>query len=301
MSLRTRLYAWWEGYDLSALKRKDDSEDRQEGAAPVPAKAAVGMNRWGKPLWSATRMEVAERLWGSGFVTPGGNDHVPYLVKPMGLNPAMSVLDLSAGLGGTSRAMAAKYGCWVTGLESSPLLAKEGMQRSFKEGLEKKAPIEAYDPERFSYSKRVDAILYKEGMFAVRDKDQLFDGIEVALKPRGHLLLTDYILAPDAKRGVIEAWTDKEPLEPNLWSLERMQNAFAQRNLDLRIAEDMTDTHRHLILVAIQSFAHYLEQYALTHETKVSVVDEIELWARRVAALEAGLRCYRFYALKPAE
>ncbi|WP_051341505.1 methyltransferase domain-containing protein [Azospirillum halopraeferens] len=304
VSLKTRLYAWWEGYDLSALKRRqgDDGRDHAGQAPPASGKAAAaGMNRWGKPLWSATRIEVAERLWGTGFTTPGGNDHVPYLVKPLGLNPAMSVLDLSAGLGGTSRAMASKYGCWVTGLESTALLAKEGMERSFREGLEKKAVIEAYDPEHFSYSKRVDAILYKEGLFSVQDKEQLFDGMEMALKPRGHLLLTDYILAGDTKRDVIEGWADKEPLEPNLWSLERMQNAFAQRNLDLRIAEDMTDTHRHLILVALQAFAGYLEQYALTHETKVAVMDEIELWVRRVAALDAGLRCYRFYAIKPAE
>ncbi|HYG91796.1 MAG TPA: methyltransferase domain-containing protein [Azospirillum sp.] len=302
LSLKTRLYAWWEGYDLSGLKGRKGAADEAAAQARARGKAPeVGQNRWGKPLWSATRIEVAERLWGKGFSTPGGADHITYLVKPMGLNPAMSALDLSAGLGGASRTMAAKFGCWVAGLEASPLLAKEGMERSHMAGLEKRAPIEAYDPEHFSFSKRVDAIIYKEGLFTVRDKDQLFDGIEMVLKPRGHLVLTDYIVDPKSNREALAAWADKEPLEPNLWSLEQMQNAFAQRNLDLRIAEDITDTHRHLILTALQSFTQYLGQFSLAHETKVAVMDEIELWARRVAALDAGLRCYRFYALKPAE
>jgi len=299
LSLKTRFQAWWEGYDLSGRKRGKGEEEH----APQPTHKAPdpGMNRWGKPLWTATRIEVAEKLWGRGFNTPGGSDHVPYLVKPMGLNPAMSVLDLSAGLGGTSRTMASKYGCWVTGLEASELLAKEGMQRSFQEGLEKKAPIETYDPEHFTWPKRVDAIVYKEGMFTLRDKDQMFDGIEMALKPRGHILMTDYIVTPGTDPAGLKGWAAKEPQEPHLWTLEQMQNGFAQRNLDLRIAEDITDTHRHLTLTAIQAFVQYLEQHSMDHATKLAVMDEVELWVRRVGALEGGLRCYRFYALKPPE
>lgn len=306
ITLKTRLHAWWEGYDLSGLKGKGGENgaapESATAAPPPPPRQGSGLNRWGKPLWTATRIEVAEKLWGEGFNTPGGHDHVPYLVKPLGLNPAMSVLDLSAGLGGTSRTMASKYGCWVTGLEASEFLAKEGMIRSFKEGLEKKAPIETYDPENFSYPKRVDAIVYKEGMFSVRGKDQLFDGMELALKPRGHLLMTDYVIEPAlAGAKAVQVWCDKEPMRPHLWSKDQMAAAFAQRNLDLRIAEDITDTHRGLILSAIQGLVEHLERHHLDHETKVVVMDEVELWVRRVSAIEAGMKVCRFYALKPAE
>ncbi|NYZ14220.1 methyltransferase domain-containing protein [Azospirillum sp. RWY-5-1] len=303
-SLKTKLKAWWEGYDLSARNRRAADEAPPPTSAPAPAKPAVaqpGVNRWGKPLWSANRIQVAEQIWGQGFSTPGGADHVPYLVRPLGLNPAMSVLDLSAGLGGTSRAMAAKFGCWVTGLEASPLLAKAGMERSFMAGLAKQAPIEAYDPENFSFARRVDAVFYKEGMFTVAGKDQMFDGIEVHLKPRGHVLITDYILAPGAKLDDLTAWHQHEPQEPHLWTKEEFANAFAQRNLDLRIAEDITDTHRGLILTAIQRLVEHMEKHHLDHETKMNVMDEVELWVRRVNAMERGLRCFRFYALKPPE
>ena len=307
LGLKTRLHAWWEGYDLAGLKRResaDEDKSAEQAAQPeaVQSNPNLGMNRWGKPLWSATRVEVAETLWGEGFITPGGTDHVPYLVKPLGLNPAMSVLDLSAGLGGTSRAMASTYGCWVVGLESSPILAKEGMVRSFKLGLEKKAPIESYDPENFSFSKRVDAILYKEGMFAVRNKDHMFDAIEEVLKPRGHLLITDYTVATDKKdHPAIKHWSAHDPLEPYLWTQEQMTGAFAQRNLDLRIAEDLTDLHRSQILTAIQALVGHLERYQLAPQTKIAVVEEVEMWARRVAAIEGGLKVFRFYAIKPPE
>lgn len=303
LGLKTRLVAWWEGYDLSGLRRKGDEGAHHDGGDgdAAPRSRDPSLNRWGKPLWSATRMEVAETLWGANYTTPGGADYVPTLIRPLGLNPAMSVLELGAGLGGISRFMAAQSGCWVTGLEANPALAKEAMERSYKEGLEKKAPIEHFDPETFARSKRVDAIVSKEMLFTVRDKDRLFDAMEAALKPRGHLLLTDYVLDTATDVKAIRDWADREPLEPNLWTTEDMRNAFAQRNLDLRICEDITEAHRGLILHAIQNFVTYLTKYSLDKETKVAVLDEVELWVRRTTAFDAGLKCCRFYALKPAE
>lgn len=301
LSMRTRLVAWWEGYDTSGLKRRKNVQAAEETPKPSTGLPPAGTNRWGKPLWSASRIEVAEKLWGTGFTTPGGDEHVPYLVLPLGLNPAMSVLDLGAGLGGTSRTMAGKFGCWVTGLEGTPLLAREGMERSIKAGLQKHAPIEAFDPEAFTYSRRVDAIVYKEGLYTVSGKDQMFDGIELYLKPRGQVLMTDYIALDKSSKAALTDWCSKEPVEPHLWTLPEMSNAFAQRNLDLRITEDITDTHRTLILTAMQKLRDHLEQHAMDAETKANVMDEVQLWARRLVALGSGLKVYRFYALKPAD
>jgi cyclopropane fatty-acyl-phospholipid synthase-like methyltransferase len=307
LTFRDRFVAWWEGYDLSAWKRRrrsgeDDGDDRPAmPPSTAPHSNPNGTNRWGRPLWSATRIEVSEKLWGPGFTTPGGSDHVPYLVLPLGLNPAMTVLELGAGLGGITRTMAGKFGSWVTGLEGTPLLANEAMERSVKAGLSKQASIEPYDPENFSFNRRVDAIVFKEGLYTVRNKDQLFDGLEIVLKPRGQVLMTDYVVQNRNALKGLAGWAEKEPLEPTVWTVDEMANAFAQRNLDLRVSEDLTDKHRSLILAALQGLRAHLEQHAMDVETKANVMDEVQLWANRVAALDQGLRVYRFYALKPAD
>lgn len=293
LSLRTRFNAWWEGYDVKPPE--------PEAGAPAVAKPppAQGMDRHGKPLWSATRVEVAETLWGKGFTTPGGEEHALYLARPLGLNPAMSVLELGAGLGGFCRAVAEKYGCWTTGLESSPLLAKLGMERSAAADMAKRAPIQLYDPEKFTYSKRVDVIFSREALFAVADKEQLFDGLEAQLKPRGQALLTDYVLDPQAKLAALEDWAAHEPQEPHLWTARDATEAFAQRNLDLRIAEDVTDAHRAMILNGLNAFTAHLASFAMDKDTKANVLGEIEMWARRIQAFGKGLRAYRFHAIKP--
>lgn len=301
-SLRTRFAAWWEGCDPETPAAGAEAEDATPPAAePSTAKKAseAGLNRHGKPLWNATRLDVAEKLWGRGFTTPGGEEHALYLVRPLGLNPAMSVLEIGAGLGGLCRAAAEKSGCWTTGLEASPLLAKIGMERSCDAEMAKRAPIRTFDPENFSYDKRVDALVCREAMFTVTDKDQLLDGMESRLKPRGQLILTDYVVAPDAQLRGLERWAAGEPQEPYLWAARDFTDGLAQRNLDLRIAEDVTDAHKTLIMTGLNAFTAYLTGHAMDNETKGFVLAEIELWARRVQAFEAGLRLYRFYALKP--
>jgi cyclopropane fatty-acyl-phospholipid synthase-like methyltransferase len=302
-SIKARLRAWWEGYDVPGFaQKKPDNAPAAPQAGRKAATADEGLDRWGKPLWSATRIQVIEQLWGKGFTTPGANEHVPNLVKPFGLNPSMTVLDVAAGLGGATRAMVAKYGCWAVGLEGSPMLAKLGMERSVMAGLAKQAPVELFNPEAFSFPKRVDTILCKEGMFTVSDKNQLFDGMELCLKPRGQILITDYVVEPGKEdAGPVQGWVQHEPQEPKLWTLAQMTEAFAQRNLDLRIAEDITATQHKLIVDGIKGLATHMEKHHLDQDTKIAVMGEVEMWARRIAAMSSGVRVYRFYALKPPE
>lgn len=304
---KKRLIAWWEGYELPPSAQETSTPAAPLPPAPAPrhsgpASQAANVSRFGKPLWTATRIEVAEKIWGTGFATPGGEDFIPYLVKPLGLNPAMSVLDLSAGLGGATRQMASTFGCWVTGLEASPVLAEAAMERSLKAGLAKQAPVTHYDPETFRHPKRFDCIFAKEAFVFIRNREGLTDAIELSLKPKGQLLFTDYVYEKRGEPGpAVRAWLDNEPIEPHVLTVPEVVTSLQQRNLDIRITEDITDTHRSLVIQAIQTLTGFLEKHALAPVTKVAVIDEVELWARRVAALQEGLRCYRFFALKPAD
>ncbi|HYC01977.1 MAG TPA: methyltransferase domain-containing protein [Azospirillaceae bacterium] len=308
LTLRERFLIWWEGYDLEAImERRRRIQAERDAAAGIGGAGAQGadgdhLNRNGKPLWTATRIGVVEKIWGDGFATPGGDEHIPTLVKPFGLNPAMSVLDIGAGLGGSTRAMAKQFGAWVTGLEGNPTLAEAGMFRSHKSGQARQAPVQLFEPEKFAWPKRVDCVFAKECFFTVRNKDGMIDGVERCMKPRGQLLFTDYVIDKAVPRGRnYDSWLSHEPVEPQPWEVGQYVSALEQRRLDIRIAEDISDMHKSLILNAIQGLVQHLEQHSMDNETKVAVVEEVELWARRVAALESGLRVYRFYAMKHAE
>jgi len=300
-TFRKRLHAWWEGYEAPAEPEAagEDAPANVPRPPPDPTKPdpdAGRLDRFGKPLWSATRIEVAEQLWGNGLIGPGGEDYVPDLVKPLGLDKTMSVLDLSAGLGGITRMMAKHFGAWVTGLELSPALAERGAEYSKKFDLARQAPITHYDPNFLELDRKFDAIFAKEIFFCM-DKEKIFTQIRQYLKPNGQLLFTDYLLADDIKLEGLGGWAEAEKLVPCPWGPAQTASCLKALGFDLRIALDMTDVQMKLIMSKLAEFHSFLSERDLDHETKMAVTEEIGLWARRADALRHGLKLYRVHCI----
>jgi cyclopropane fatty-acyl-phospholipid synthase-like methyltransferase len=298
---QVRLKAWWEGYDLESWLAQ-----QMAGQSTSPSQADTAtppVETKERPLWSTNRIGVVEQIWGKGFATPGAHDHIPYLVKPFGMNPAMSVLDLGAGLGGAARLMVEEYGAWITGMEPNKVLAEAGMDRSIMAGMAKQAPISHYDPETFTLRQRFDCVFAKETFFTVEQKARLFEVVINALKPRGQLLFTDYVRDADhgAEENIFTAWAAHEPARPHIWQVKDYESLLNMRGLDIRTVEDITDVHKKLILNAWGDFSSILKQKRADKGTMAEMFFEAELWARRIMVLERGLRVYRFYAIKPAD
>ncbi len=178
-SFRERFMAWWEGL-----------EPTPSAEGPPPPRNP----RYEVPQqhWETARLRLIQEVWGEGFSSPGGAELILNMVKLFGLDPAMSVLDLGAGLGGGARTMADGFGVWVNGLEADAQLAEAGMAVSTKAGLAKRAPIQTFDPENLDGKpKSVDCVFSKEFLYRVKDKAGLLRTIESLLKSRGQILFTD--------------------------------------------------------------------------------------------------------------
>ena len=288
-----RVKAWWEGYDLSALNLDDPAEPQRPASAPPT----------GRPRWSMDSISISEHVWGDDFLTPGGKSYLPGLIKPFGLNETMSVLDVGCGLGGSTRMMANQYGAWVTGLEANSWIRSEAQKRSEAEGLGKKAEILGFDLEKPSIDKRYDAILMKDVLFQVKNKEGLLACLVEASKPRASLLVTDYVLAHSASVGkAIQSWKRQEPSNPTVLTAGEQASLLAKHGFDIRVREDITDTYISLILEAWQSFSEVLPKGRPDEETEEVMMEEAELWLRRIAAMRTGdLRVYRYFALAPGE
>ncbi len=129
-----RFKAWWEGYEYIVPTPPEDKPAKTAEAKPEPTLDTPAEAKLDRALWTPERAEAAELIWGKGFIWPGGEAYFLELIKPFALNPAMSLLELSAGLGGGTRAVHAALGLWVTGLEPFPKLAELGMERSHMAG-----------------------------------------------------------------------------------------------------------------------------------------------------------------------
>jgi len=243
-SLRERLTAWWEGYDLL---------DTPAAPAPAAEPAEVPEVVHYEPprqRWETSRVTLVQKVWGEDFTTPGGRKHTLNLVTSFGLDPAMTVLDLGAGLGGAARVMSEKFGVWVTGFEVDADLVEAGMALSVKHGMGEKAPIQIFDPATFEHKHAsVDCVFSKAFLFSVADKNKFLKAVEDLLKPKGQFMFTDFVLAKVHLRSpTLENWIENEPHKPRPWALEDYEAGLAGARLDIRVSEDITKEFRAMVI-----------------------------------------------------
>lgn len=328
--------AWWEGYNTEILLRyarraAEESRRAIPGPSrlsvvppPPPASAAAGipspsvppvvdpmesvralevteLDRNSLPVWTVERVKGAELLWGPDATGPSDPAWMVDAVRQFGLGPARSVLDLTAGLGGAARAIAKTYDTWVTGLESSPVLAALAMQRSKQAGLSKKAPVAGYDPEHFCQAGLFDLVYGDRLLHRVRDKGFFLDKMTECVKDKGGVLLFDYVI--DGAPQCWDAWNNwrgGEPSEVSPWSARRFSDELVQRNLDLRVTEDLTELHRRQILSRIERLSAALTSASPESGMLGAIARELSLWWSRLKVLGRGLYFYRFVAHKLA-
>ena len=117
-----RLKAWWEGYDLAIRQKQQIPVDMGELSQDTV--------RYEEDQRVSKRLEIMQQLWGTGMSGPGDEEYILKLVKPFGLDPAFTVIDVGAGLGGATRLISEKFDIWITGLESDREVANAGMELS---------------------------------------------------------------------------------------------------------------------------------------------------------------------------
>lgn len=253
--------------------------------------------------WHAHAGEISEKMWGEGFLTPGGRTISDMLVKPLGLTNEMSVLDLSAGLGGRMRRVTMETGVYITGLEPDPGIADRGQAMSVLAGKGRHDVIEHYVPAEFAPGKTVtrvyDCIIARETFYRVQDKQKFFAALAACTKPQAQIAFTDYIVNPeDRDKPAIAAWMAYERGSTPLGLVE-MAEAWAKEGFKLRVHDDQTDYYSKEVLAGLKRFAEFLAASRRPDpETRQAILRRMETWTHRLAAMEQGMRFYRFYGTK---
>ncbi|MEQ9176530.1 MAG: methyltransferase domain-containing protein [Alphaproteobacteria bacterium] len=308
--LSLRLKAWWEGYDANAYVARasagsgSDPAARDSAAAPPvekgpKKKAELQTSPW-EHAWPENRIRAAERVWGPGFISPGGAEYILELTTPLALMPEHSILDLHAGLGGPARTLVEAFGAWVTGKEMTPDLATRGNAESRDLGMFKRAPISSFDAEAPLLKKKgFDRAFSKELLFQVRKKEDLMKAVAQALKPDGQIVMTDYVKGDGANEDELAAWEKGEPIPPHLSTAGELEKLATAAGLNCRTVEDVTGPHLEQITSAWKNAIAGLKPREMDPELTLAVLTEAELWARRADVLASGsLRLFRIFAIR---
>jgi SAM-dependent methyltransferase len=281
---------WW---------RPPVTEALRAAAEPSPVPIAT-LAEDDDPVWPSARIGVVERLWGEGFLFPGGGDEVLRLAKPLGLSAASSLLLVGAGVGGPPRLIASEFGVWVTGYEANPRLVELANERSRRAGLGRRAQVEQWDPDVPKFPRRyfhhgivIDAL-------RVADPEALLHAISLALKPGGQLVLLETVsdLPLDRAEPIVGTWARLDHRGPEVPSELGVTTVLGRLGFDVRIVEDVS---RREMEEAVQGWQRAVKGWAQMHPSLrqvTVVVREAELWLARFRLMRAGrLRLVRWHAM----
>ena len=291
-TFRERFHAWWEGYDLpaSAEAAVDDAPPAEDNR-PRPT-----IHERPQP-----RLDLVQALFGEGMVSPGRPDDLLRMVKPLGLDEKMTVVEIGAGLGGFARLVAEHTGAYVTAFEPIRELLAAGNELSAKHGQARKVRILPAPPTHFeARPKSVDALIGKEALLTIADKAELFSAVRKALKPGGQVTMTDYMLVGDANSEDYQSWLAYEPVTPHLLTPALTRARLEELGLEVRVLEDLTDEYRAAALGAFGEYAEKIRGEAPDEYKSAWALSEGELWSRRLSILQSGVvKLYRLYARLP--
>lgn len=298
-----RFRAWWEGYELASTAdgRRAPNGELPDVDADVRPMRPPGTKPITAPreLWSPERRAVAQMIWGNGFTLPGGEDYVRNLVNAFALTPADSALEFGSGLGGGTAAVVGRFGAYMTCFERDPALREDAGARTVTLGIDDKVNLEPLQDKLTGLrSNFFLGALVREVLCTVDDKEDFLYRIIQALKTEGQLVVADLVIDEDEESPELDAWLEAEPQHFVLATADMVTGAFKKNKMVVRTADDESEDYRRM---AIAGWVKLLDRLDSNLEPALAdaLVREAELWARRIAAIDAGaLRYYRFVGVK---
>jgi len=251
--------------------------------------------------WPESRLHIVQRIWGQDFLKPGGEESVLELIRPLALNGDQTVLDIGAGLGGSSRTIARETGAWVSGFEANEDLAMAAMELSKMAGMARKAPIKALAADGPDQKARsVNALFSKEALYKVEDKEAMLKRVEETFLPYAQVLLTDYVeLGTGEHSPELDEWIASERTPPHLWTIDEYREYFETNKYRVHVTEDITDKYYQSVVAGFSEFSNTIKTFRGDKEMEKWSVREAEFWVRRLAPFEAGeLGVCRVFAQK---
>lgn len=295
-----RFRAWWEGVEPGAMVQQGQSASvRRNRLIVVDTPLSDGGIDGHR---AELRYRLWSRLYGEGFTLPGGQEITTQFLKYTGLQKAQAMLDLAAGLGGTTRAAALQFGATVMGLEPDAEVADLGMKLSEIRGLEARVPIASYDPETIALAERAyDMIVMRERLFALHGRERVLAQIARSLNAAGKAVLTDLVLAHRDRMATpsVKAMADAAGIEP--WTLGEFADACHKAGLHVQLFRDETDGYRRLLIDGWTEFSNNITKETLDRAFVDVLMREAESAKRRIAAVNSGALRYAYIELTRTE
>jgi hypothetical protein len=235
---RQRLRAWWEGYDLTELKRllaraaNEDSVPEAPRVTVPPARASAPATRPAEPVgWTPDLITASQIVWGEGSLSPRGDSQLRALSARAGLGARSRVLHLGAELGGIAALIEHGIGCKVVAAETlKPLVDASAGQ------------VTQVRPADSALLADADFILV-DGLSERGDPlAAILRNQCASLAPGGLVVVRSLVIADERHAGSarFRDWAAREPVRPRLRSVEELSRVLQEARLAVIVTSDIS-------------------------------------------------------------
>ena len=136
-----------------------------------------------------------EKIYGSKFLSHGGEKTTAKFCKELDLRPGQKVLDIGCGVGGSAFYMAQHFGVDVFAIDLSQnmiSIAKDYWNEQ-PSGIQHRVQFHIEDATKMAYPENFYDVVYsRDTILHIFEKRPLFLNLLKCLKPGGKIMITDY-------------------------------------------------------------------------------------------------------------
>ncbi len=252
--------------------------------------------------YPARMIALLERVWGTGFLSPGGADEVARMIGDQSL-AGCNVLDIGCGAGGIDIALVRNHhAAFVTGMDvedpvlthARALVAAAGLTRRI--GLVKAAPGPLpFAPGSF------DVVFSKDSIVHIPDKHSLMADVYRILKPGGRFIASDWLIGTQPPSPAMLDYIAAEGLDFGMATPRQYRDAMAQAGFaDIRTIS-RTAWYRQTARAERARLSAPQDAATLASVGQPFIDQNIALWDRMIPLLDTGEHCpTHLFARKPA-
>ncbi|CAH3041219.1 unnamed protein product [Pocillopora meandrina] len=238
-----------------------------------------------------------ERVFGKGFVSPGGMTTMKEFVGRLNLQKDQHILDLGCGIGGSAFYIANTYHAHVLGMDLSTNMINFAL-KAYESSKSSQVQFEVSDASTREFpAERFDAVYSRETILHIKDKKALLKKILSWLKPGGQLLITDYCCSRGEHSELFKKYLAER--QYHLIDVESYGKMLREVGFEAVTAEDRTTQFTQILESELKNFEKSKEEFIkdFSSEDYSSLVNS---WTNKLTRCRGGEHTWGvFYARKP--
>lgn len=138
---------------------------------------------------------IIQRLYGEGYLSPGGEEATERLARLAAPTGDARVLDVGCGLGGAALWLAAQFDCSVTGLDLVESNVEAARSMAVARAVDQNVRFEQGDATSMPFATQAFSMIWGQDAWChVPDRNALFRECARVLAPGGSIAFSDWLL-----------------------------------------------------------------------------------------------------------